>query len=71
MEESVDLIVRVGGWERDAMSSLSEVLARVEELGIREALITDISKDGAMRGPSFALYRSLRTNLRKIGRAHV
>ena len=61
-----DGIVRVGGWERDATSSLAEVLARVEELGIGEALITDISKDGAMRGPSFALYRSLRTNLRII-----
>ena len=42
------------------------MLARVEELGIGEALITDISKDGAMRGPSFALYRSLRTKLRII-----
>jgi cyclase len=61
-----DGIVRVGGWERDARSSLAEVLARVEELEIAEALITDISKDGAMRGPSFALYRSLRTNLRII-----
>src|SRR5207302_8248563 len=61
-----DGIVRVGGWERDATSSLAEVLARVEDLGIAEALITDISKDGAMRGPSFALYRSLRPQLRII-----
>jgi len=61
-----DGVVRVAGWERDATASLAEVLARVEELGIREALITDISKDGAMRGPSFALYRSLRTKLRII-----
>jgi len=61
-----DGIVRVGGWERDATASLAEVLARVEELGIGDALITDISKDGAMRGPSFALYRSLRTKLRII-----
>jgi len=59
-------IVRVAGWERDARSSLAEVLARVEELGIEEALITDISHDGILRGPSFALYRSLRTKLRII-----
>ncbi len=58
-----DGIVRVAGWERDATSSLSEVLERVEALGIAEALITDIRKDGAMRGPSFALYRALRTGL--------
>jgi len=61
-----DGIVRVGGWERDATASLAEVLARVEALGIGEVLITDISKDGAMRGPSFALYRSLRTTMRVI-----
>jgi cyclase len=61
-----DGIVRVAGWERDATTSLAEVLARVEGLGIGEVLITDISKDGAMRGPSFALYRSLRTTMRII-----
>jgi cyclase len=61
-----DGIVRVAGWERDATSSLAEVLERVEELGIGEVLITDISKDGTMRGPSFALYRSLRTKMRII-----
>jgi imidazole glycerol-phosphate synthase subunit HisF len=61
-----DGIVRVAGWERDATTSLAEVLARVEEMGIGEVLITDISKDGALRGPSFALYRSLRTAVRII-----
>jgi cyclase len=61
-----DGIVRVGGWERDATATLDEVLTRVESLGITEALITDINKDGAMRGPSFALYRSLKTTLRII-----
>jgi cyclase len=59
-------VVRVAGWNRDAASSLDEVLTRVEDLGIREALITDISHDGALRGPSFALYRSLKTGLRII-----
>jgi cyclase len=61
-----DGIVRVNGWEHDARATLAEVLARVEELGIGEALITDINKDGAMRGPSFPLYRSLQTKLRII-----
>jgi cyclase len=61
-----DGIVRVGGWEREATASLAQVLAGVEEMGIGEVLITDISKDGAMRGPSFALYRSLRAAMRII-----
>ncbi len=61
-----DGIVRVNGWESDARSTLAEVLTRVEALRIGEALITDINKDGAMHGPSFALYRSLQTKLRII-----
>jgi cyclase len=61
-----DGVVRVAGWERDARASLAEVLARVESLGIKEALVTDIRRDGALRGPSFDLYRSLKTKLRII-----
>ncbi len=63
-----DGVVRVAGWERDAEASLREIFARIEELGIAEALVTDIARDGAMRGPSFALYRQLKaiTNVRII-----
>jgi cyclase len=55
-----DGIVRVAGWERDAERTLAEVLATIRENGIQEILITDISRDGVMRGPSFAMYRELR-----------
>jgi imidazoleglycerol phosphate synthase, cyclase subunit len=60
-----DGIVRVNGWERDALATLGEVLDRVSQLGIGEVLITDINKDGAMHGPSFALYRSLSREKRR------
>jgi imidazole glycerol-phosphate synthase subunit HisF len=60
-----DGIVRVNGWERDARATLAEVLMRVEELGIVEILVTDINKDGALRGPSFALYRSIGRDKRR------
>ena len=63
-----DGVVRVEGWQRSASESLIELLKRLESLGIDEILVTDISRDGAMRGPSFALYRQLRamTTLRII-----
>src|SRR5258708_38229026 len=54
-----DGVVRVDGWQRAARSSLDDVLASLVALGITEILVTDISKDGVMRGPSFALYREL------------
>jgi len=55
-----DGVVRVEGWQRSASESMAGILARVQALGIREILATDINSDGAMRGPSFALYRRLR-----------
>jgi cyclase len=60
---AVDLrngVIRVDGWSRASSASLRDVFARLEELQIPEALVTDIAKDGALRGPSFSLYRSLR-----------
>jgi cyclase len=51
--------VRVAGWSRTARTSLADVLSSITSLGIEEALITDISRDGALRGPSFAMYRGL------------
>jgi cyclase len=63
-----DGVVRTDGWSRASATPLSEVFARIEDLGIEEALVTDIAKDGALRGPSFALYRELRalTRMRLI-----
>src|SRR5712691_4355003 len=55
-----DGVVRVEGWQRSASESMAGILARVQTLGIGEILVTDINSDGAMRGPSFALYRQLR-----------
>jgi imidazole glycerol-phosphate synthase subunit HisF len=54
-----DGVIRVDGWERASTTSIADVFARIEALGIPEALVTDIAKDGALRGPSFALYRAL------------
>lgn len=61
-----DGIVRVDGWQRAARTALDDVLASLTALGVAEILVTDISKDGLMHGPSFALYRSLPPALRTI-----
>jgi len=59
-----DGVVRIDGWERASSTSMREVFTRIESLGVPEVLVTDISKDGALRGPSFALYRELRAMTR-------
>jgi len=55
-----DGTIRTDGWERVAETSIAEVFASLERLGVAEALVTDIARDGVLRGPSFALYRELR-----------
>ena len=58
--------VRVAGWSRASRASLNDVLSTITSFGIEEVLITDISRDGVLRGPSFAMYRSLPKNVRVI-----
>ena len=60
--------VRVAGWERSASTSFEDVLARLEQLGFEEVLVTDIARDGILAGPSFALYRAMQklTKMRVI-----
>jgi cyclase len=58
--------VRVAGWSRAARWSLADVLSSVTSLGIEEVLITDIARDGVLRGPSFATYRALPRHVRVI-----
>jgi cyclase len=59
-----DGVIRTHGWERASDATLANVFAQLETLGIDEALVTDITRDGALRGPSFGLYRALRAMTR-------
>jgi cyclase len=51
--------VRVAGWTQSSSASLSDVLRLVESTGPTEILVTDITRDGLLAGPSLALYRQL------------
>lgn len=47
------------GWLKESENSLFELVDFYVELGVVDFLCTDISKDGTMTGPSFALYEEL------------
>src|SRR5215468_10235801 len=49
------------GWTRDG-GDLYEVLARLDKAGCRRYVVTDILKDGMMRGPNLDLYRDVCAN---------
>jgi cyclase len=58
--------IRVAGWASVHRAKLDDVLRELESAGIEEILVTDVSRDGAMTGPAFDLYRDLsaRTSMR-------
>jgi cyclase len=58
--------IRVAGWTSAHAARLDDVLRDLEAAGIGELLVTDVSRDGAMTGPAFDLYRELaaRTSMR-------
>lgn len=46
-------------WTTTSEASLSDTISRFREHGLRHVLCTDIGRDGAMSGPSIALYRQV------------
>lgn len=45
--------VRIAGWERDAGLEGMELAKRVEQMGVKVIIYTDIATDGMLSGPSF------------------
>ncbi|MBI4565564.1 MAG: 1-(5-phosphoribosyl)-5-[(5-phosphoribosylamino)methylideneamino] imidazole-4-carboxamide isomerase [Planctomycetes bacterium] len=49
--------VRVQGWRQRTETSPQEALRRAADMGFKEALVTDIDRDGLLQGPNVDLYR--------------
>ena len=54
-----DGYVATKGWTETTAESGEEFFARVEKLGIKTVICTDISRDGAMKGTNLELYKEL------------
>lgn len=48
--------VKTHGWQTSSGYTLAEAVRLIGDIGIRQVLITDISRDGAGTGPNVALY---------------
>lgn len=57
--DSLDGVIRIRGWQKETTTDLFEHIAYFYERGLKYLKTTDISKDGAMAGPSFDLYKEL------------
>ena len=54
-----DGFIAIKGWLETSAIALETFLEKMEGIGVRNIICTDISKDGAMRGTNLALYRQL------------
>ena len=51
--------IAIKGWQEDSDLTINQLLESYLPNGIQKVICTDISKDGAMIGPSFELYKDL------------
>ncbi len=54
-----DGLVAIKGWTETSELTADEFFARMERLGVKTVICTDISRDGAMKGTNRELYRDL------------
>ena len=54
-----DGYIAIKGWLEQSAYTLEDFLAKMQDLGVRTIICTDISKDGAMKGTNRELYRIL------------
>lgn len=54
-----DGFIAVKGWLKTSALTADAFFAKMQSLGVRAVICTDISKDGAMRGANHALYKEL------------
>ena len=49
----------MGGWQRDTKIDLFDHVQHFYDLGLKYLKTTDITRDGALNGPSIELYKEL------------
>ena len=54
-----DGYIAIKGWVEKSQFSLEEFLTKMENIGVKTIICTDISKDGAMKGTNLELYKRL------------
>ena len=59
-----DGYIAIKGWLEKSAVTLEAFLQKMQEIGVKNIICTDISKDGAMQGTNLALYRELSEKFR-------
>ena len=59
-----DGLVAIKGWLEKTEKNGLDFLKELEDLGVKAAIVTDISKDGAMKGTNLELYRKIAASVK-------
>ncbi|MGS0680093.1 1-(5-phosphoribosyl)-5-[(5-phosphoribosylamino)methylideneamino]imidazole-4-carboxamide isomerase [Shewanella sp. 125m-7] len=59
INEQGEKIVAVSGWQSGGGKSLESLVEEFKAVGLKHALVTDISRDGTLQGANTALYREI------------
>lgn len=54
-----DGFVAIRGWKEKSAFTLSDFMKDMQDVGVKNIICTDISKDGAMQGTNLSLYKEL------------
>ncbi len=57
--DAKDGLVRTAGWLSNAELDYISFAKKMADLGVKTAIVTDISKDGTLQGPNFSMYEML------------
>lgn len=58
--------VAVSGWLEDSELTIDDIISRFLPFGLKEVIVTDISKDGMLQGPNIKLYEDLAAQFPEI-----
>lgn len=58
--------ISINGWKEDSDTDLLPFLKHYVEIGVRNVLCTEISKDGTLTGPATSLYTRIMTTYRDL-----
>ena len=61
--DTKDEMISINAWEVITNIPLIEYIRDYWSLGIKEAIVTDISRDGVLLGPAFDLYKKIQTEI--------
>lgn len=54
--------VSINGWLENSDIYYIDFIKKIEKIGVKHIVVTDISKDGTLNGPNFSLYEEIAKN---------